>query len=150
MKFVNVPAWRTATAAPRSPSEIGRAQKRSKKSRGNCHFPARFGPDRWLPLRFRPYWPLVPARPGPPSNLEIPPYRGPASACGMIARAEAAYFQMLNDEGGVNGRKTDFLTLDDAYSAAKTVEQMARFDGKSWVLFGDVPGEKQKREQKSS
>jgi branched-chain amino acid transport system substrate-binding protein len=51
------------------------------------------------------------------------PYSGPASAYGALARAEAAYFQMLNDDGGVNGRKIDFLTLDDAYSPAKTVEQ---------------------------
>ena len=51
------------------------------------------------------------------------PYSGPASAYGTIARAEAAYFQKLNDEGGINGRKIEFLTLDDAYSPAKTVEQ---------------------------
>ena len=50
------------------------------------------------------------------------PYSGPASAYGTIARAEAAYFQMLNDEGGIRGRRIDFLTLDDAYSPAKTVE----------------------------
>jgi branched-chain amino acid transport system substrate-binding protein len=48
------------------------------------------------------------------------PYSGPASAYGTIARAEAAYFQMLNDQGGINGRRIDFLTLDDAYSPAKT------------------------------
>jgi branched-chain amino acid transport system substrate-binding protein len=51
------------------------------------------------------------------------PYSGPASAYGTIARAEAAYFQKLNDEGGINGRRIEFLTLDDAYSPAKTVEQ---------------------------
>ena len=51
------------------------------------------------------------------------PYSGPASAYGTIARAEAAYFQMLNDQGGINGRKIEFLTLDDAYSPTKTVEQ---------------------------
>jgi branched-chain amino acid transport system substrate-binding protein len=51
------------------------------------------------------------------------PYSGPASAYGTIARAEAAYFQMINDQGGINGRKVDFLTLDDAYSPTKTVEQ---------------------------
>jgi branched-chain amino acid transport system substrate-binding protein len=51
------------------------------------------------------------------------PYSGPASAYGAIARAEAAYFQKLNDEGGINGRRIEFLTLDDAYSPAKTVEQ---------------------------
>jgi branched-chain amino acid transport system substrate-binding protein len=51
------------------------------------------------------------------------PYSGPASAYGTIARAEAAYFQKLNDEGGINGRRIEFLSLDDAYSPAKTVEQ---------------------------
>jgi len=51
------------------------------------------------------------------------PYSGPASAYGTIARAEAAYFEMLNDQGGINGRRVDFLTLDDAYSPSKTVEQ---------------------------
>lgn len=48
------------------------------------------------------------------------PYSGPASAYGTIARAEAAYFQMLNDQGGINGRKIEFLTLDDAYSPPRT------------------------------
>ena len=43
-------------------------------------------------------------------------YSGPASAYGVIARAETAYFQMLNDNGGINGRKIDFMTLDDGYS----------------------------------
>ena len=51
------------------------------------------------------------------------PYSGPASAYGTVARAEAAYFQMINDQGGINGRKIDFQTLDDGYSAPKTVEQ---------------------------
>jgi branched-chain amino acid transport system substrate-binding protein len=51
------------------------------------------------------------------------PYSGPASAYGTIARAEAAYFQMLNDQGGINGRKIEFLSLDDTYTPSKTVEQ---------------------------
>ncbi|MDB5568704.1 MAG: branched-chain amino acid transporter substrate-binding protein, partial [Tardiphaga sp.] len=54
------------------------------------------------------------------------PYSGPASAYGTIARAEAAYFQMLNDNGGINGRKVEFMTLDDGYAPAKTVEQTRR------------------------
>ena len=62
------------------------------------------------------------------------PYSGPASAYGTIARAEAAYFQMLNDEGGINRRKIDFLTLDDAYSPAKTVEQTRRLVEQDDVL----------------
>jgi branched-chain amino acid transport system substrate-binding protein len=68
------------------------------------------------------------------------PYSGPASAYGTIARAEAAYFQMLNDQGGINGRKIDFLTLDDAYSPPKTVEQTRRLVEQDEVLamFGSV------------
>jgi Periplasmic binding protein len=62
------------------------------------------------------------------------PYSGPASAYGTLARAEAAYFQMLNDEGGVNGRKIKFLTLDDAYSPAKTVEQTRKLVEQDDVL----------------
>ena len=62
------------------------------------------------------------------------PYSGPASAYGTIARAEAAYFQMLNDQGGINGRKIEFLTLDDGYSPAKTVEQTRRLVEQDEVL----------------
>ncbi|HYA59286.1 MAG TPA: ABC transporter substrate-binding protein [Burkholderiaceae bacterium] len=53
------------------------------------------------------------------------PYSGPASAYGTIGKTEAAYFKMLNEEGGVNGRKINFISLDDGYSPPKTVE-MAR------------------------
>ena len=62
------------------------------------------------------------------------PYSGPASAYGTIARAESAYFQMLNDQGGINGRKIEFLTLDDGYSPAKTVEQTRRLVEQDEVL----------------
>jgi branched-chain amino acid transport system substrate-binding protein len=62
------------------------------------------------------------------------PYSGPASAYGTIARAEAAYFQMLNDQGGINGRRVEFLTLDDAYSPAKTVEQTRKLVEQDDVL----------------
>jgi branched-chain amino acid transport system substrate-binding protein len=62
------------------------------------------------------------------------PYSGPASAYGTIARAEAAYFQMLNDQGGVNGRRIEFLTLDDGYSPAKTVEQTRKLVEQDEVL----------------
>jgi branched-chain amino acid transport system substrate-binding protein len=62
------------------------------------------------------------------------PYSGPASAYGTIARAEAAYFQMLDDQGGINGRKIEFLTLDDAYSPAKTVEQTRKLVEQDDVL----------------
>ncbi len=53
------------------------------------------------------------------------PYSGPASAYGQIGRAIAAYFKMVNDQGGINGRKVTFVTYDDSYSPPKTVE-MAR------------------------
>jgi branched-chain amino acid transport system substrate-binding protein len=54
------------------------------------------------------------------------PYSGPASAYSTIGRAEIAYFKMLNDKGGINGRKVELLSMDDAYSPAKTVEQVRR------------------------
>jgi branched-chain amino acid transport system substrate-binding protein len=53
----------------------------------------------------------------------IMPYSGPASAYGAIGKAMTAYFKMVNDRGGINGRKVDFVSYDDAYSPPKTVEQ---------------------------
>ena len=53
----------------------------------------------------------------------IMPYSGPASAYGTIGKAQAAYFRMINDQGGINGRKITFISYDDAYSPPKTVEQ---------------------------
>ncbi len=53
----------------------------------------------------------------------IMPYSGPASAYGVIGRTEAAYFKMINDQGGINGRKINFISYDDAYSPPKAVEQ---------------------------
>jgi branched-chain amino acid transport system substrate-binding protein len=52
----------------------------------------------------------------------IMPYSGPASAYGIIGKTEAAYFQMVNDQGGINGRKVNFISYDDAYSPPKAVE----------------------------
>ena len=49
-------------------------------------------------------------------------YSGPASVYGTLGRAEAAYFRMINERGGVNGRKITFISLDDAYNPAKTLE----------------------------
>jgi len=54
------------------------------------------------------------------------PYSGPASAYGMIGRAELAYLRMINESGGVNGRKITLVSLDDGYSPPKTVEQTRR------------------------
>jgi branched-chain amino acid transport system substrate-binding protein len=54
------------------------------------------------------------------------PYSGPASPYGVIGRAELAYFNMINDSGGVNGRKLNLISLDDGLSPPKTVEQTRR------------------------
>ncbi|MBB4369837.1 branched-chain amino acid transport system substrate-binding protein [Bradyrhizobium sp. cir1] len=53
----------------------------------------------------------------------IMPYSGPASAYGVIGKTEEAYFRKINAEGGINGRKINFISYDDAYSPPKTVEQ---------------------------
>jgi hypothetical protein len=53
------------------------------------------------------------------------PYSGPVSAYGVIGRTELAYFKMINEQGGVNGRKINLISLDDSYSPPKTVEQNA-------------------------
>jgi ABC-type branched-subunit amino acid transport system substrate-binding protein len=53
----------------------------------------------------------------------IMPYSGPASAYGIIGKTMSAYFRMINAEGGINGRKINFISYDDAYSPPKTVEQ---------------------------
>jgi branched-chain amino acid transport system substrate-binding protein len=63
------------------------------------------------------------------------PYSGPASAYGVIGRTEAAYFKMINEQGGVNGRKINFISLDDAYSPPKTVEQVRRLVEQEHVAF---------------
>lgn len=65
----------------------------------------------------------------------IMPYSGPASAYGVIGRAEAAYFQKINAEGGVNGRKIDFISYDDSYSPPKTVEQARKLVDDDQVLL---------------
>src|ERR1700681_3735106 len=53
----------------------------------------------------------------------IMPYSGPASSYGVIGKTEAAYFNMINAEGGINGRKITFISYDDAYSPPKAIEQ---------------------------
>jgi branched-chain amino acid transport system substrate-binding protein len=63
------------------------------------------------------------------------PYSGPASAYGTIGKAEAAYFAMINEKGGVNGRKLDLISLDDGYSPPKTVEQIRRLVEQDDVAF---------------
>jgi branched-chain amino acid transport system substrate-binding protein len=63
------------------------------------------------------------------------PYSGPASAYGVIGRTEAAYFQMINEMGGINGRKLNLISLDDGYSPPKTVEQTRRLVEQEQVAF---------------
>ena len=63
------------------------------------------------------------------------PYSGPASAYGTIGKAISAYFKKVNDEGGVNGRKINFVTLDDGYSPPKTVEMVRRLVEQDQVAF---------------
>ena len=68
------------------------------------------------------------------------PYSGPASAYGVIGKAGTAYFKMINEMGGVNGRKINLISLDDAYSPPKTVEQVRRLveDEKVAFLFNTL------------
>ena len=62
------------------------------------------------------------------------PYSGPGSGAASGARAMAGYFAMLNEQGGINGRKIDFISLDDGYSPPKTVEQTRRLVEEDGVL----------------
>src|SRR5438309_11062460 len=66
-------------------------------------------------------------------------YSGPASSYGTIGKAESAYFRMLNDQGGVNGRKINFISYDDAYSPPKTVEQVRKLVEEDGVLLMLAP-----------
>ncbi len=63
------------------------------------------------------------------------PYSGPASAYGVIGKTEAAYFNMLNEQGGINGRKINFISRDDGYSPPKTVELVRKLVEEDQVLF---------------
>ena len=65
----------------------------------------------------------------------IMPYTGPASAYGIIGKTEAAYFKKINAEGGINGRKINFISYDDAYSPPKTVEQARKLVESDEVLL---------------
>jgi branched-chain amino acid transport system substrate-binding protein len=63
------------------------------------------------------------------------PYSGPASAYGTIGKVEAAYFKKINDEGGINGRKINFISYDDSYSPPKTVEMVRKLVEDDQVLL---------------
>lgn len=72
------------------------------------------------------------------------PYSGPVSAFGTLGRAEAAYFEMVNAAGGVNGRRIRLLSLDDGYSPPRTIEQTRKLVESDQVLllfssFGTPP-----------
>ncbi|TAK82158.1 MAG: branched-chain amino acid ABC transporter substrate-binding protein [Betaproteobacteria bacterium] len=63
------------------------------------------------------------------------PYSGPASAYGAIGKSIAAYFRMVNEQGGINGRKLNFITYDDGYSPPRTVEMVRKLVEQDQVLF---------------
>ena len=65
----------------------------------------------------------------------IIPYSGPASAYGSVGKAMAGYFKKVNDEGGINGRKINFISYDDAYSPPKAVEQTRKLVESDEVLL---------------
>ena len=63
------------------------------------------------------------------------PYSGPASSYSSVPKSQAAYYKMINDQGGVNGRKIDFISYDDAYSPPKTVEMVRKLVEEDQVLL---------------
>lgn len=65
----------------------------------------------------------------------LAPYSGPASAYAIVGKTAAAYYKKINDEGGINGRKINFISLDDAYSPPKSVEMTRRLVEQDEVLF---------------
>src|ERR1700722_1645643 len=65
----------------------------------------------------------------------IMPYSGPASSYGVIGKTEEAFFKMVNDQGGINGRKINFITYDDAYSPPKAIEQARKLVESDEVLL---------------
>src|ERR671921_828377 len=65
----------------------------------------------------------------------IMPYSGPASAYGLIGKTQEAFFRMINDQGGINGRKVNFISYDDGYSPPKAVEQVRKLVESDEVLL---------------
>jgi branched-chain amino acid transport system substrate-binding protein len=70
----------------------------------------------------------------------VMPYSGPASAFAAIGKAEAAYFKMINEHGGINGRKINVISYDDGFSPPKTVEQVRKLaeSDEVFLLFNVV------------
>ncbi len=64
----------------------------------------------------------------------IMPYSGSASSLSEVGKAEAAYMKMLNDRGGINKRRINFITLDDSYSPPKAVEHARRWSSRTTWL----------------
>ncbi|QDW40592.1 ABC transporter substrate-binding protein [Bradyrhizobium sp. KBS0727] len=64
----------------------------------------------------------------------IVPYSGPASAFGSVGKVQAGFFRMINEQGGINGRKINYISYDDAYSPAKAVEQARKLVESDEVL----------------
>ena len=98
-----------------------------------------------LPMRPRPPWPLLSLRaavadtPGvTATEIKIGntvPYSGPASSYSVLGKLESAFFNMVNEQGGVAGHKIDYISLDDNYSPPKTVEQIRRLVEEDKVDF---------------
>src|SRR5215471_21625002 len=63
------------------------------------------------------------------------PYTGPVTAFSTLGKGEVAYFKMLNDQGGVNGRKINLLSLDDGYAPPRAVEQTRKLVEQDGVAF---------------
>jgi branched-chain amino acid transport system substrate-binding protein len=68
------------------------------------------------------------------------PYSGPASALSAVGKVQTRYFQMINDHGGINGRKIKLISLDDGYSPPKAVEQTRRLveSDSAVAIFGSM------------
>jgi len=94
------------------------------------HFVTRFGVVCALALLARPAAsPAAEMRGVTSTEIKIGqtmPYSGPVSAFGALGKGEVAYFKMLNERGGINGRKVNLISLDDGYAPPKTVEQTRR------------------------
>jgi branched-chain amino acid transport system substrate-binding protein len=79
------------------------------------------------------------------------PYSGLNSAFAVIGLTEAAYFRMVNDRGGINGRKIDYISYDDGYSPPKTVEQVRKLiEGDEVLLLYSAPEQPQQKPLGSS
>lgn len=87
--------------------------------------------------------PVAAEEPGVSANLiklgNTAPYSGPASAYGTIAKSALAYFEMVNAKGGIHGRKVEIISLDDAFSPPKTVEQTRKLVESEEVLAIFLP-----------